>query len=318
MKTALVCGAGGFLGNALVKRLKQDGYRVWGIGRSRPRYEETQADGFQTMDLRYVKAIEPIFSQVDEVYQCAGDTGGLGYLEDHANDFTLLYNNLKLNMAVLSACREWKVPRVLLVSTGCVYPASVVGVAREEDAYPAEPFNELGWAALICERLYEAFGRTTGCETRIARLHSTYGLGVIWQGGKERAPAAICRKVAEAQDGGEIEVWGDGWQMRSFMYVDDAIDGIRRLMDSDAREPVNIGSDDMVAINDLAQTIINISGKNLRLRYVEGAVGVEQRNSDNTRAFEAFGWQPQIGLKDGLPRLYWWVAEQVDKARQTV
>ncbi len=312
-KVALVCGAGGFIGGHLVERLARDGYEVRAIGRRLPpRPLPTQMSW--TVDLRHVARIDPLFHGVDEVYQCAGQTGGLGYIEDHANDLAILSDNLAINMSVLEACRVNRVGKVLFVSTGCVYPARVVGAARETDAYPADPLNELGWAALTCERLYSAYARHF--ETRIARLHSCYGPHITWRGGKERAPAAFCRKIAERRN--PIEVWGDGSQLRSFTYVDDTVEGIRRLMDSSYRGPLNIGSSMMVTIDALLQAVMRVADHRAAIQYIPGPAGVPARNSDNTLCREVLGWEPATPLWEGLVPTYAWIKQQVDKAKQTV
>jgi nucleoside-diphosphate-sugar epimerase len=320
VKTAVVCGAGGFLGNALVKRLKSEGYYVRGISRSDPKFERSQADEFIKTDLRFTKLNDAAFRDTDEVYQCAGNTGGIGYLENRNNAFYLMDDNININKSVLDACANHNVKRLLFVSTGCVYPVDLSDRSHsifvsEADAYPARCGNAFGWASLFVERLYVSANDCGHQDTRIVRLHSTYGPGSTWRGGTERAPAALCRKVAEAKDGGTVEVIGGGHQVRSFMYIDDAIEGIRRVMASDCGDPINVGSSEPHEISQLVRLIAEAAGKSIRTKSVPGAIGAVARASDNALLKHITGWEPSISIVEGIYRFYPWVAEQVEHAR---
>jgi len=324
-KIAVVTGAGGFIGHALVKRLKQDGFYVRGVSRRAPLFELSPADEFIKTDLRYLKPGDPVFAKADEVYQCAGNTGGIAYLDDAARSFELLHDNMRLNLAVFHSCLANRVGRLLFVSTGCVYPLklpcsmnrdlSTDWSVNEAQAYPALCSNEFGWASLFVERLLGAALRWGKLNTRIVRLHSTYGPGAIFKGDKVRAPAAICRKLIESTDGGLIDVVGDGTQVRSFMYVDDAVEGLLRVMRGDCADPINVGSSEAITIQDLVWATAHIAGKKIGINYVPGAIGAQGRSSNNEMLRKVTGWEPGIKLSDGLRRTYEWIKERIAVAK---
>jgi len=330
MKTALVLGAGGFIGSHLVKRLKAEGYWVRGVDLKYPEFSRTSADDFIICDLCDPKNVEKVirleaymsnllpsrgasypFSDklaFDEVYQLAADMGGAGYIFTGENDANIMHNSATINLNVAKEATLQKSRKVFYSSSACVYTAIN---CTEDSAYPANPDSEYGWEKLFSERLYTSYNRNHGLDVRIARFHNIFGPEGTYTGGKEKAPAALCRKVAEAQDGGEIEIWGDGNQTRSFLYIDECIDGIRRLMDSNYTEPINIGSDEMIAIGDLANKIINISGKSLAVKFVDGPRGVAGRNSNNDLIKSVLDWSPSQPLQDGLVETYSWIVNQI-------
>lgn len=318
MKKVLVLGAGGFLGTHLIARLKAYGYAVIGVDRKAPEFETHQADDFLYFDLRNVKANDFVFRGVDEVYQLACEVGGLGYIMNKNNDAEMLRNSMLVNLNVLEACRHNGVKKVFFASSACVYPSltpipgtNIHGGCREVDAWPYQGDNFYAHEKMFAELLYDSYSRNHAMDIHIARFHNFYGPLGTWRGGREKAPAAICRKVAEAQEGGSVEVWGDGSATRSFMHVDDCVEGTLRLMNSGFRGPVNIGSSEMVTIAQMTKYVIEVSGKNLNINYVPGPVGVQGRNSDNTLILEKLGWQPSIPLWKGLAKLYPWVRDQV-------
>ena len=311
----LVTGAGGFIGHHLVTALKQRGHWVRGVDLRLPEYTETDADEFELRDLRRFDECVLATRGVDHVYALAADMGGMGFIS--ANHATILRNNALINIHTLEAARMNGVSRYLFSSSACVYPdhlqadANVVPL-REEDAYPASPQDAYGWEKLIAERLCQAYTGEFGLDTRIVRFHNIYGPNGTYDGGREKVPAALCRKVALAEPGEEIEIWGDGEQTRSFCHVDDCVEGICRLMDSDYDQPLNLGSEEMVTINELAYMILEIARKNgITLRHVAGPQGVRGRNSDNRRLRDVLGWQPTIALHDGLEPTYRWIEKQV-------
>jgi nucleoside-diphosphate-sugar epimerase len=323
MKKALVCGAGGFIGAHLVKRLKKEGFWVRGVDLKYPEFAPTQADDFILGDLR-----DPYFCRhvvdmrFDEVYQLAADMGGAGFVFTGEHDADIMHNSAMINLNILDACYRRNIKRVFYSSSACIYPEYNQmdpdnPKCSEESAYPAAPDSEYGWEKLFSERMYLAYHRNYGMEVRIARYHNIFGPEGTWQGGREKAPAALCRKVAMAPDGGEIEIWGDGKQTRSFLYIDECIEGSLRLMHSDFTGPVNIGSEEMVSINQLAQMIMEIAGKRLSIRHVPGPQGVRGRNSDNRLIYEKLGWKPTQPLRVGLEFTYRWVEEQVRAAYGT-
>lgn len=317
MKTALVLGAGGFIGSHLVKRLKHEGFAVRGVDLKKPEFSNSAADEFVTGDLRDAAFCKAVFDKkFDHVYQFAADMGGAGYIFTGDNDAQVMHNSAQINLNVVEACRATGAGKIFYSSSACMYPAYNQQnpdnpKCSEDSAYPAAPDSEYGWEKLFSERLYLSYARNHGLQVRIARLHNVYGPEGSFAGGKEKAPAALCRKVAEAKDGGAIEIWGDGKQTRSFLYVDECVEGIRRLMESDVSEPLNIGSEEMISINALAQMVVGISGKELALKNVEGPMGVRGRNSDNKLIAEKLGWQPHYPLQKGMEHLYAWVQAQV-------
>ncbi|MFA5897693.1 MAG: NAD-dependent epimerase/dehydratase family protein [Hyphomicrobium sp.] len=312
MKTALVLGAGGFIGSHMVRRLKAEGYFVRGLSRNAPRHDESEADVFWTCDLR-----EPhnnMFRGIDAVYQFACEVGGLGYITDKNNDAEMLRNSTLIDLNVLEACRINKVPKVFFASSACVYNAPNKRFYAEADAYPANPANEFAWQKVFAERLYRAHADNFGMEVRVGRLFNTYGTGMTWCGGREKSVAALCRKIAQAKTGAVIEVWGSGGQTRAFTHVDDTVEGIWRLMQSDVREPVNIGPQHEVTIRDLVKAISKVARKEVFCSFGDGPAGVSKICSDNTLIRQKLGWEPHIDIETGLEQVYPWVKEQVDKA----
>ena len=322
-KTALVLGAGGFIGSHLVKRLKQEGFWVRGVDLKLPEYSPSAADDFVLSDLRSQQLCERIFDKrFDHVYQLAADMGGAGYIFTGENDADVMYNSAQINLNVANLCRETKVDSVFYSSSACIYPAYNQTdpnnpKCNEESAYPAEPDSEYGWEKLFSERLFLSYSRNYGLKVRIARFHNIFGPEGTWQGGKEKAPAAVCRKVAQAKDGESIEIWGDGLQTRSFLYIDECLNGVRRLMDSDFEGPVNIGSEEMIALNDLAKMVIKISGKSLHIKNIPGPLGVRGRNSDNNLIGEKLHWKPNYPLENGIKITYDWINTQLNKTKST-
>ncbi|MCC7418312.1 MAG: NAD-dependent epimerase/dehydratase family protein [Acidobacteria bacterium] len=316
MQRTLVTGAGGFIGHHLVTALKTDGRWVRGVDLVEPQYGATDADDFLVADLRDPAAARAATRGVDEVYALAADMGGMGYISSH--HALILHNNALINLNTLEAARQNGVPRYLYTSSACVYPEfkqtdAAVTPLREDDAYPAQPQDAYGWEKLISERLCMHYREDYGIETRVVRFHNIFGPLGTWDGGREKAPAAMCRKVAIAKLTGqrEIEIWGDGEQTRSFCYIDDCLEGIRRLMASDHREPINLGQDRLVTINQLADIVAAIAGVALDKRHVPGPQGVRGRNSDNTTLREVLGWEPRVSLEEGLARTYGWIERQV-------
>jgi GDP-D-mannose 3',5'-epimerase len=316
-KTALVCGAGGFIGSHLVKRLKAEGYWVRGADLKNPEFSSTAADEFVIADLRSQSAVESLIdSGINEIYQLAADMGGAGYIFTGEHDADVMYNSAMINLNVLERSRLVGVNKIFYSSSACMYPAYNQEDAEnpkcsEDSAYPAAPDSEYGWEKLFSERLYLTYMRNHGIQVRVARFHNIFGPEGTWDGGKEKAPAAICRKVATADDGGEIEIWGDGQQTRSFLYIDECLEGVRRLMESDFSGPVNIGSEEMVSINQLVEIVRQLAGKALRVKHIDGPLGVRGRNSDNRLIFEKLQWSPSLPLKEGLAKTYQWIEGQV-------
>lgn len=311
----LVTGAGGFIGHHLVSRLKEIGYWVRGVDLKPPGFGDSVADDFQVLDLRRWESCLEATSAIDHVYALAADMGGMGFIsQNHAR---ILYNNSLINLHTMEAARANGVSKYLYTSSACVYPAyrqqeENLDPLREEEAYPADPEDAYGWEKLTAEKLAEYYGQENRISIRIVRFHNVYGPLGTYQGGREKAPAAICRKVAAAEPNSSIEIWGDGKQTRSFCYIDDCVDGIVRIMDSSYEQPLNLGSDEMVSIDDLARIIIEISGKSgLELAHVPGPQGVRGRNSDNARIREVLGWSPSTSLGDGLRPTYEWIEQQI-------
>jgi GDP-D-mannose 3', 5'-epimerase len=319
MERVLVTGAGGFIGHHLVTYLKERGYWVRGVDVKLPEYTAVDADEFEIADLRLREEALRVMRGTDEVYALAADMGGMGFIS--SNHATIFRNNLLMNLNTIDAARVHGVERYLLSSTACVYPEHLqdhtdVVPLREDMAYPANPQDAYGWEKLVAERLCLYYADEFGLETRLVRFHNVYGPYGTYDGGREKVPAALCRKVALAEPGGSIEVWGDGEQTRSFCYVDDCVEGIHRIMRSSYRSPLNLGTDRMVSINQLARIILDISGKpGIEIEHVPGPQGVRGRNSDNTRLREIIGWEPRVSLEDGLVPTYRWIEEQVTGRR---
>ena len=319
MKTALVCGAGGFIGGHLVKRLKKEGYWVRGVDIKYHEYVESSADKFIKGDLRDPRFVEKVVEQpFDEVYQLAADMGGAGFVFSGENDADIMHNSALINLNMVEASVKAEVKKIFYSSSACMYPERNQmdpdnPNCKEDSAYPAEPDSEYGWEKLFSERFYLAANRNYGIDIRIARFHNIFGPEGSWNDGREKAPAAMCRKVAETPDGGEIEMWGDGDQTRSFLYVDECLEGVRRLMESDFIGPVNIGSEEMVTINQLAHIAMDIAGKKQSIKHIPGPLGVRGRNSDNRLIKEKLGWEPNMLLKNGMKKTYSWIAEKVEE-----
>ncbi len=317
MKTALVCGAGGFIGSHLVKRLKTEGFWVRGVDLKYPEFGETHADDFVVGDLRDPMICRDVVDQkFDEVYQLAADMGGAGFVFTGENDANIMHNSALINLNMLDACWKRNSKRIFYSSSACMYPEHNQldpdnPMTAEDSAYPACPDSEYGWEKLFSERLYLAFQRNHGMVVRVARYHNIFGPEGTWDGGREKAPAAMCRKVALANDGDEIEIWGDGTQTESFLYIDECLEGSTRLMRSDWSGPVNIGSEEMVSINELASITMKLAGKNVGFRHIPGPLGVRGRNSDNRLIGQRLGWKPSASLEDGLGATYPWIEEQI-------
>ncbi|MDO8432782.1 MAG: NAD-dependent epimerase/dehydratase family protein [Candidatus Binatus sp.] len=315
-KRALVTGAGGFIGHHLVTYLKQQGYWVRGADLKRPEFTPADADEFLQVDLRRWEHCLAATKGVDEVYALAADMGGMGFISSHHAE--ILHNNSLINIHTLDAARENGVKRYLYTSSACIYPEfkqteTNVTPLREEDAYPAMPQDAYGWEKLVTERLCTHYREDYGIETRIVRFHNIFGPLGTWEGGREKAPAAMCRKIAIAKLTGhpEIEIWGDGLQTRSFCMIDDCVIGICKLMNSDYHEPLNLGQDRMVTIDQLADIVAHAANFKITKKHVPGPQGVRGRNSDNTRLRQVLGWEPKISLEDGLARTYKWIENQV-------
>ena len=314
MKTALVLGAGGFIGGHMVKRLKSEGYWVRGVDKKLHEHEYSHADDFQLADLTLQSDVRNVIDQhFDEVYQLAADMGGAGYINTNLYDADVMHNSATINLNVLHRCKEMNIKKVFFSSSACVYneelqSSNVNPDCRESSAYPAHPDSEYGWEKLFSERLFHAYNRQHGMQNKVARFHNIFGPYGTWDGGKEKFPAAVCRKIAKANDGDEIEIWGDGEQTRSFLYIDDCIEGVRRLMDSETfHGPVNIGADQMISINDTVDLVAHIAGKTIRKKHIDGPTGVRGRNSNNELIEEKLNWRPSQNLKEGLKETYRWI-----------
>jgi len=321
-RRALVTGAGGFIGGHLVKRLKKEGCWVRGVDLKYPQFSETAADDFVIGDLRNQTVCESITDiRFDEVYQLAADMGGAGYVFTGDHDADIMHNSATINLNMVERCRITGVKKIFYSSSACIYPKYNQEDPNnprcsEDSAYPSHPDSEYGWEKLFSERMYLSYQRNYGMEVRIARFHNIFGPEGAWNDGREKAPAAICRKVAEAPEGGEIEIWGDGKQTRSFLYIDECLEGVRRFMKSNFIGPVNIGSEEMVTINRLAEMVMGIAGKKLRVRHIDGPQGVRGRNSDNRLLKEKLGWEPTLPLRKGLETTYSWIKERVEKNKK--
>jgi GDP-D-mannose 3', 5'-epimerase len=318
-RRVLVTGAGGFIGHHLVTALKRKGAWVRGVDLKYPEYSDVDADEFAIRDLRRWDACLEATSGIDDVYALAADMGGMGFISTHHAQ--ILHNNLLISTHTLEAARQNSVDRYLYASSACIYPeyrqTSVdVQPLKEEDAYPAQPQDAYGWEKLITERLCHHYREDHGMATRVVRFHNIFGPLGTWDGGREKAPAALCRKVAFAKLTGarEIDIWGDGEQTRSFCYIDDCVEGLQRLLASSHSEPLNLGQDRLISINDLADLVAGAAGVAITRRHVKGPQGVRGRNSDNTRLREVLGWEPQVSLEEGIARTYAWIEEQVAKS----
>ncbi len=315
----LVLGAGGFIGSHLVKKLKQEGFWVRGVDLKYPEFCPTEADNFIIGDLREQIVCREVLDQpFDEVYQLAADMGGAGYIFTGENDADVMHNSALINLNIVELAHKHKVKKIFYSSSACIYPKYNQEEPNnpkcsESSAYPADPDSEYGWEKLFSERLYLSFYRNYGLEVHVARFHNVFGPEGTWTGGKEKAPAALCRKVAETNDGGVIEVWGDGKQTRSFLYIDECLIGVRKLMDSDFTGPVNIGSEEMISLNEFANMVAGISGKKIHIKNVPGPEGVRGRNSDNDFIAEKLNWKPTQSLITGMQKTYTWIEDQVKK-----
>lgn len=314
---ALVLGAGGFIGSHLVKKLKDEGFWVRGVDLKKPEYGKTQADEFVIGDLRDQMLCKKIFDRpFEEVYQLAADMGGAGYIFTGEHDADVMHNSAQINLNALHFGHIAKIKNIFFSSSACIYPERNQMDPKnpnceEASAYPAAPDSEYGWEKLFSERLYLAYKKNYGMNVHIARFHNIFGPEGSWNNGKEKSPAAICRKIAEAKNGGSIQIWGDGTQTRSYLYIDECLNGVRKLMDSDFTGPVNIGSEEMVSINQLARMVMDIAGKKLTINHIDGPLGVRGRSSDNRLIKKKLGWEPTSKLVDGLKKTYQWIEKQV-------
>lgn len=322
MKNALVLGAGGFIGSHMVKRLKDEGYYVVGADLKYPEYSETKADNFYKCDLTNKDKFQKIFTKekkFDEIYQYAADMGGAGFIFTGDNDSKIMHSSVSINLNLLSLIEKQKKINDLKIfysSSACIYPQEIQEVSnnpglKETDAYPANPDSEYGWEKLFSERLFLTYNKNFSLNTRIARFHNIYGPEGTWEGGKEKAPAAICRKVAMVNDGEEIEVWGDGEQTRSFLYIDDCIEATRRLMMSDYLSPINIGSEEMVSINELVSIVAKSAKKRINIKHIDGPLGVRGRNSNNEIIKNVLEWDYDYTLQKGIQKTYNWIENQI-------
>jgi nucleoside-diphosphate-sugar epimerase len=317
MKKIVVCGAGGFIGTYLVEKLKEQGHYVIGADLHHPIYSKSVADEFYIMDLREQENVRKLItSDIDEIYQLAADMGGAGYIFTGEHDADIMHNSCQINLNILDEMRNKGIKKVFYSSSACMYPSHNQEdpdnpLLAEDSAYPANPDSEYGWEKLFSERLYMTYAKNYGIEARIARFHNIFGPRGSWNNGKEKSPAALCRKVAMCEEGGIIDVWGPGIQTRSFLFIDECIDGIQRIMASDYTKPVNLGSTRMISINNLVYLIAKLNGKNVSIRNVDGPRGVMGRTSDNKLIKEVIGWAPDEDLESGLIKTYSWIKEQI-------
>lgn len=324
MKKILVCGGGGFIGTHLVEKLKQQGNYVIVADLHHPLYSKTLADEFYVMDLREQENVRRLVSSdIHEIYQLAADMGGAGYIFTGEHDADIMHNSCQINLNILDAMVKAKVKKVFYSSSACMYPSYNQEdpdnpLLAEDSAYPANPDSEYGWEKLFSERLYMTYAKNYGIDVRIARFHNIFGPRGSWNNGKEKAPAALCRKVALCEDKGVIDVWGPGVQTRSFLYIDECIEGMQRIMESDYDKPLNLGSTRMISINQLVFLIAKLTGKNVSIRNVDGPRGVMGRNSDNKLIKETIGWTPDEDLESGLIKTYAWIHEQISLNKQDV
>ena len=323
MKTALVCGAGGFIGSHIARRLKAEGYWVRGADLKHPEFSATVCDEFNICDLRnYGKAsvvmFGPFRQPFDLVVQLAADMGGAGFVFTGEHDADILYNSVMINLNIAHLSEKFKIGKIFYSSSACVYPEHIQNSdyspsLKEEDAYPVNPDSDYGYEKIFSERIYQAYSRNYGLNIRIARFHNIMGEEGAYVGGREKSPAAICRKVAEAKDGDAIEIWGNGLQTRSFLHISECCEGIMRIINSDYKEPLNLGSSERISINELARMVIEISGKRLTISNIESAaIGVRGRNSNNQRIQEVLGWKPSASLQSGIEKLYFWINQQIN------
>ncbi|PCJ67888.1 MAG: NAD-dependent dehydratase [Bacteroidetes bacterium] len=316
MKKIAVLGAGGFIGNHLVNKLKLEGNYVTAVDLKHPEFEQSKADNFKIGDLREKDFVQELFVEpFDEVYQLAADMGGAGYVFTGEHDADIMHNSAQINLNVVETLKSSQA-KIFYSSSACIYPEenqkdALNPICSEDSAFPANPDSEYGWEKLFSERLYLSYARNYGLDIRIARFHNIFGPNGTFQGGREKAPAAICRKVILAKDGDSIEVWGSGAQTRSFLYIDECLQAVEKLMNSDVRVPLNIGSSEMISINDLTRMVIQLSGKNLNIKNIDGPIGVNGRCSDNQLIAKLLSWQPNYPLQKGMESLYSWVKSQV-------
>lgn len=318
----LVCGGGGFIGTHIVEKLKEQGHYVIAADLHHPLYSATHADEFYVMDLREQESVRKLItSDIDEIYQLAADMGGAGYIFTGEHDADIMHNSCQINLNVLDCMVKAGVKRVFYSSSACMYPSHNQEdpdnpLLAEDSAYPAHPDSEYGWEKLFSERLYMTYAKNYGITARIARFHNIFGPRGSWNNGKEKAPAALCRKVAMCEDGGVIDVWGPGVQTRSFLFIDECIEGMQRIMSSDCDLPLNLGSTRMISINNLVFLIAKLNGKNVSIRNIDGPLGVMGRNSDNKLISEMIGWTPDEDLESGLVKTYTWISEQIKLNKQ--
>jgi GDP-D-mannose 3', 5'-epimerase len=316
MKKIVVCGAGGFIGSHLVTDLKKQGYYVIGADLKYPEFSKSNADEFYIMDLREQQNVRKLIqSDIDEIYQLAADMGGAGYIFTGEHDADIMHNSAIINLNLLDEMRVKNIKKVFYSSSACMYPSQNQEdpnnpLLTEESAYPANPDSEYGWEKLFSERLYMSYARNYGIEVRIARFHNIFGPEGSWNNGKEKAPAALCRKIAMCEDGGTVEIWGPGNQTRSFLYIDECVKGIHRIMASDCKFPLNLGSERMISINNLTFLIAKLNNKKVSIKNVEGPMGVRGRNSHNKLIKETIGWAPGEDLEAGLIKTYAWIEGQ--------